>query len=116
MKRIIFNWPPGTGKSNLVNATTPETKGRFFSLSAANNISKYFGESEILIKALFELARKNKPAIFFIDKIDSVLRARNSGEKKATRRLKTVFLIQMQGVGKVYRYILVLFSINILGN
>lgn len=71
------------------------------------------GESERLIKALFELARKNKPAVIFIDEIDSVLSARTDGENEATRRLKTEFLIQMQGVGKDDKGILVLGATNI---
>ena len=71
------------------------------------------GESERLIKALFELARKNKPAVIFIDEIDSVLSARSEGENEATRRLKTEFLIQMQGVGKDDKGILVLGATNI---
>ena len=58
------------------------------------------GESGRLIMALFELARKNKLAVIFIDEIDSVLSARSEEENEATRRLKTEFLIQMQGVGK----------------
>ena len=99
-KGILLYGPPGTGKSYLAKAAATETKGRFFSISAANIVSKYMGESERLIKALFELARKNKPAVIFIDEIDSVLSARTDGENDATRRLKTEFLIQMQGVGK----------------
>ena len=62
---------------------------------------------------LLELARKNKPAVIFIDEIDSVLSARTDGENEATRRLKTEFLIQMQGVGKDDKGILVLGATNI---
>ena len=112
-KGILLYGPPGTGKSYLAKAAATETKGRFFSISAANIVSKYMGESERLIKALFELARKNKPAVIFIDEIDSVLSARTDGENDATRRLKTEFLIQMQGVGKDDRGILVLGATNI---
>ena len=112
-KGILLYGPPGTGKSYLAKAAATETKGRFFSISAANIVSKYMGESERLIKALFELARKNKPAVIFIDEIDSVLSARTEGENEATRRLKTEFLIQMQGVGKDDRGILVLGATNI---
>ena len=107
-KGILLYGPPGTGKSYLAKA-----KGRFFSVSAANIVSKFMGESERLIKALFELARKNKPAVIFIDEIDSVLSARTDGENEATRRLKTEFLIQMQGVGKDDKGILVLGATNI---
>ena len=112
-KGILLYGPPGTGKSYLAKAAATETKGRFFSVSAANIVSKYMGESERLIKALFELARKNKPAVIFIDEIDSVLSARTDGENEATRRLKTEFLIQMQGVGKDDKGILVLGATNI---
>ena len=53
------------------------------------------GESERLVKALFDLARKNKPAVIFLDEIDSVMSARGENDNDATRRLKTEFLIQM---------------------
>ena len=112
-KGILLYGPPGTGKSYLAKAAATETKGRFFSVSAANIVSKFMGESERLIKALFELARKNKPAVIFIDEIDSVLSARSEGENEATRRLKTEFLIQMQGVGKDDKGILALGATNI---
>ena len=112
-KGILLYGPPGTGKSYLAKVAATETKGRFFSVSAANIVSKFMGESERLIKALFELARKNKPAVIFIDEIDSVLSARSEGENEATRRLKTEFLIQMQGVGKDDKGILVLGATNI---
>lgn len=112
-KGILLYGPPGTGKSYLAKAAATETKGRFYSVSAANIVSKWMGESERLIKALFDLARKNKPAVIFIDEIDSVLSARSEGENDATRRLKTEFLIQMQGVGKDDKGILVLGATNI---
>ena len=112
-KGILLYGPPGTGKSYLAKAAATETKGRFFSVSAANIVSKFMGESERLLKALFELARKNKPAVIFIDEIDSVLSARSEGENEATRRLKTEFLIQMQGVGKDDKGTLVLGATNI---
>ena len=112
-KGILLYGPPGTGKSYLAKAAATETGGQFFSVSAANIVSKWMGESEKLIKGIFDLARKNKPAVIFLDEIDSVLSARNDNENDATRRLKTEFLIQMQGVGKDDDGVLVLGATNI---
>jgi len=71
------------------------------------------GESERLVKSLFELARQNKPAVIFIDEIDSMVSNRSDGENEATRRIKTEFLVQMDGVGKDDDGILVLGATNI---
>ena len=112
-KGILLYGPPGTGKSFLAKAAATETGGKFFSVSAANIVSKWMGESERLVKALFDLARKNKPAVIFLDEIDSVMSARGENDNDATRRLKTEFLIQMQGVGNDDDGILVLGATNI---
>lgn len=112
-KGILLYGPPGTGKSFLAKAAATETGGKFFSVSAANIVSKWMGESERLVKGLFDLARKSKPAVIFLDEIDSVMSARSDSENDATRRLKTEFLIQMQGVGNDDDGILVLGATNI---
>jgi len=112
-KGILLYGPPGTGKSFLAAACATETSGTFYSLSAANIISKWMGESERLVKSLFELARKNKPSVIFIDEIDSLLSARSEGENDSTKRVKTQFLIEMDGVGKDDQGILVLGATNI---
>ena len=71
------------------------------------------GESERLVKQLFQLARDNKPAIIFIDEVDSLCTSRGEGESEASRRIKTEFLVQMQGVGNDTNGILVLGATNI---
>lgn len=50
-----------------------------------------------LVKNLFELARQHKPSIIFIDEVDSLCGSRNENESEAARRIKTEFLVQMQG-------------------
>ena len=112
-KGILLYGPPGTGKSFLAKACATEVKGTFFSVSASNIMSKWVGEAERSVRALFDLARQNKPAVIFLDEIDSLLSARGDGEQESTRRVKTEFLVQMQGVGKDDQGILVLGATNI---
>lgn len=71
------------------------------------------GESERLVRSLFEMARASRPAIIFIDEIDSLCSTRSEGENDSTRRIKTEFLVQMQGVGKGSEGLLVLGATNV---
>ena len=88
-------------------------KVSFFMRKGADCLSKWVGEAERTVRALFDLARQNKPAVIFLDEIDSLLSARGDGEQESTRRVKTEFLVQMQGVGKDDTGILVLGATNI---
>ncbi|EOY24880.1 P-loop containing nucleoside triphosphate hydrolases superfamily protein isoform 1 [Theobroma cacao] len=111
---ILLFGPPGTGKTMLAKAIAREAGASFINVSMSTITSKWFGEDEKNVRALFTLAAKVSPTIIFVDEVDSMLGQRTRvGEHEAMRKIKNEFMTHWDGLlTKPSERILVLAATN----
>ncbi|XP_047965832.1 outer mitochondrial transmembrane helix translocase-like isoform X1 [Salvia hispanica] len=96
-KGVLLYGPPGTGKTMLAKAIAKESGAVFINVRISNLMSKWFGDAQKLVTAIFTLAYKIQPAIIFIDEVDSFLGQRKSSDHEALINMKTEFMALWDG-------------------
>jgi ATPases of the AAA+ class len=93
---VILFGPPGTGKTSLSKAIANKLGWNFFQLNASDILSKWYGESEILLTSFLDKVESNQPAVLFIDEIDSFTMSREDDVHEVTHRLINILLNRIQ--------------------
>lgn len=117
LRALLLYGPPGVGKTHIARVLARESNRKFYAVSSADIVSKWVGESERTVKALFAQLRQSRPCILFIDEIDALCGDRDSSSAagRSANATKTVneFLVQLDGVASDNEGILIIAATNL---
>jgi len=109
---VLMYGPPGTGKTMIAKAIASEVGAKFFPIKSSDLLSKWYGEAEKNIKALFDQVRKEKAAVIFFDEFDSLAPNRDEGTSSVMSRVVNELLSQIDGFQKSETMLLLLAATN----
>lgn len=114
-RNILFYGPPGTGKTLLAAATSNGLDATFFNVKVSDMLSKYFGESNRLISALYETGRRLAPSVIFLDEFEALSPPRDGSQSGSEARIVSTFLSELDGLAQKGddRYVLTIAATNI---
>jgi len=98
IKGVLFTGPPGTGKTLLARIIASAAGATFYAISGPTVFSKWYGESEEILRRIFSHAAEHAPSIVFFDEIDSVAGQRNEEAHEASKRVVAQLLTLMDGL------------------
>jgi len=104
---VLLYGPPGTGKTLIVRALAEEIDAYFISIAGPEVLSMYYGQSEANLRKVFNEAKRNQPAILFLDEIDAVTPKRNEVEGEVEKRVVSQILALMDGMEKREQVIII---------
>lgn len=115
IRSLLLYGPSGVGKTHIVRALANECGVAFFSFSAAQLQGMYVGESEKHVQAIFDVARRNRPCILFLDEMDALATSRESAHASGGHgaKLTTQLLVEMDGLAQNLQDVLIVATSNL---
>lgn len=97
IRGVLFTGDPGTGKTHLARIIANQAGATFYLINGPSIVTKWVGDTEAVVRAIFEDAAEQEPAIVFFDEIDSIAARRTSDSREHSRQLVTQLLAEIDG-------------------